>query len=209
MSKNEFIEKFKFKSDEDLLEIAIDAKSFVFEARHAAVTLLKSRNHATSIIDKVEQEGKELRKIEAYKTEKLKQQNQYLIRHIREIQIGGTGKYRLENGNELQVKRLNENSFQVRIEDNYRSVLAGVMICKIKGESSYTCFPFLYLKSVLIYGIGGIALAIILSFLGYLKNDILNFLTPLIFVIGLQILLMPFTYFITLNFFKQRLNEKK
>ncbi|MDQ8004218.1 MAG: hypothetical protein REI64_05415 [Pedobacter sp.] len=209
MNKNQFIEKFKFKSDEDLLEIAINSKSFVFEARHAAVTLLKSRNHATTIINKVEQEGKELKRIKAYKTEKLKQQKQYLIRRIREIPIRGTGKYRLENGNELQVKRLNEDSFQVRIEDNYRSVFAAVLICKIKGESSYTCFPFLYLKSILIYGIGGIALAIIFSFFGYLENDILIFFTPLIFVIGLQILLMPFTHFVILNFFKQRLNEKK
>ena len=209
MNKNEFIEKFKFKSDEDLLEIAIDSKSFVFEARYAAATLLKSRNYVTAIIDKVEQEGKELERIEAYKVEKLKQQKQYLIRRIREIPIRGTGKYRLENGNELQVRRLNEDSFQIRIEDNYRSVLAAVMICKIKDESTYTCFPFLYLKSILIFGIGGIALAIIFAFLGYLENDILIFLTPLILVIGVQILLMPFTHFVTLNFFKQRLSEKK
>lgn len=138
----------------------------------------------------------------------LKDPNQHLIRCVQQIPIKGTGKYRLENGNELQVKRINEDTFQVRIEDNYRSSLAPVIICKIKDASTYFCYPFFYLKSILIYGVGITVFTVILFSLGYIGNDKFVLLIPLITSIGLQIILMPFLYFIILNFFKQRLSGK-
>lgn len=208
MTKNPFIEKFKSKSDTELEKVAMDSKSFVFDARYAAITLLKDRNYDSVIINQIEKEYENLVKANQTKTEDLKEQDQRLISRIRQIPIKEKGKYGLKNGNELQVKRLNEDYFQVRIEDHFRSELAPVIICKIKDDSTYFCYPFLYLKSTLIFGFGGTALVVILSFLGYVGNEIFIFSLPLIASIGLQLLLMPFFYFIILNFFRKRLRKK-
>lgn len=208
MTDNPFIEKFKSKSDLELEKVAMDSKSFVFDARYAAITLLKDRNYDSTIIKQVEKEYENHIKAEHKKIEELKEQDKRLIRRIRQIPIKETGKYGLENRNELQVKRLNENYFQVRIEDNYRSELAPVMICKIIDDSNYFCYPFLYLKSILIFGVGGTALTVILSILGYVEYDTFIFSLPLIVSIGFQLLLMPIIYFIILNFFRKRLRKK-
>lgn len=207
MTENPFIAKFKSKSDTELERVAMDSKSFVFDARYAAITLLKDRNYNSNIIDQVEKEYENLVKVQQKKTEELKVTDQRLIRRIRQIPIKGTGKYGLKNGNELQVKRLNQDFFQVRIEAS-RSELAPVMICKVKDVSTYSCYPFLYLKSILIYGLGGTALTMILAFLGYVENEIFIFLLPLIVIIGFQVLLIPFFYFFILNIFRKELRKK-
>tara|TARA_Y100000114_G_scaffold154224_1_gene175806 strand:- start:600 stop:1226 length:627 start_codon:yes stop_codon:yes gene_type:complete len=208
MTDNHFIEKFKSKSDTELERIALNSESFVFTARYAAITLLKERNCDSDIIKQVEKEYQNIVKAERKNLEDLKEQDQRLIRRIRQIPIKGMGKYGLKNGNELQVKRLNQNYFQVRIEDHFRSELAPVMICRVKDDSTYSCYPFLYLKSILIFGFGVTALTMILAFLGYMENEIFIFSLPLIVTIGLQVLLMPFIYFIILNFFRKRLRKK-
>lgn len=208
MIENQFIEKFKYKSVTELESIAMDSGSFVFEARYAAITLLKSRNYESEIINELEKEAENLEKAKSLKTENINNRNGQLITRIRQIPIQETGKYKLENGNELQVKRWNENTFQVRIEDNFRSSLAPVIICKIKDESTYFCFPFFYLQSVLTYGVGITVLTAILFLLGYLGNDQILLVFPLIASLGLQLVLMPFFYFIILKFFKQKLSEK-
>lgn len=208
MTDNHFIEKFKSKSDTELEMIAVNSKSFVFDARYAAITLLKDRNYDSDIINQVEKEYKNLVKAQESKTKDLKSQDQRLIRGIRQIPIKKTGKYGLKNGNELQVKRLNEDYFQVRIEDHFISEFAPVIICKINDDSTYFCYPFLYLKSTLKFGFGGTALIIILSFLGYVENEIFIFSLPLVMSIGLQLLLMPFIYFVIRYFFKKRLRKE-
>ncbi|MCR9154807.1 MAG: hypothetical protein NXI09_11905 [Bacteroidetes bacterium] len=208
MTDNHFIEKFKSKSDTELEMIAVNSKSFVFDARYAAITLLKDRNYDSDIINQVEKEYKNLVKAQESKTKDLKSQDQRLIRGIRQIPIKKTGKYGLKSGNELQVKRLNEDYFQVRIEDHFISEFAPVIICKINDDSTYFCYPFLYLKSTLKFGFGGTALIIILSFLGYVENEIFIFSLPLVMSIGLQLLLMPFIYFVIRYFFKKRLRKE-
>ncbi|GMQ26572.1 hypothetical protein Aoki45_32550 [Algoriphagus sp. oki45] len=207
MTDNHFIEKFKSKSDRELERVAMDSKSFVFDARYAAITLLKDRNYDSDIINQVEKEYENLVKAQQKTTEDLKEQDQRLIRRIRQIPIKKTGKYGLKNGNELQVRRLNQDYFQIRIEA-FRSELAPVMICRVKDDSTYSCYPFLYLKSILIFGFGGTALTVILAYLGYVENEIFIFSLPLFVTIGFQLLLMPFIYFIILNFFRKRLRKK-
>lgn len=208
MTDNQFIKKFKSKSDVELERIAMNSKSFVLDARYAAITLLKKRNYDSTKIIQVEKEYESLIKTERKNTEDIKVQEERLIKRILQIPIKETVKYGLENGNELQVKRFNKGAFQVRIEDNYRSGLAPVMICKIKDDSTYLTFPFLYLKAILIYGIGGTALIIILAVLGYIENYKFIFSLPLVVTIGLQLILMPFIYFIILSFFRKRLRKK-
>ena len=206
MTENQFIDRLKSKSNTELERIASNSESFVFDARYAAITILKARNHDSTIIHHVEKEYEDLVKAQREKKEDLKVQDQRLIIRIRQIPIKGKGRYRINNGNELEIKRFNENHFQVRIEA-YRSELLPVMICRIKDDSTYFCYPFLYLKSILIFGFGGTALTIILSFLGYVENEILIFSFPIILIIGFQVFMMPFTYFITLDFFKKRLGK--
>lgn len=208
MADNQFIEKFKSKSGTELERIASNSNSFVFEARYAAITLLKDRNYNSTIIKQVEKEYENIAKAERKNKEELKEQDQRLIRRIRQIPVNGKRKYGLKNGNEIQIRRLNKYSFQVRIEDHFRSELAPVIICKIKDDSTYFCYPFLYLKSILMFGLGGIALMAILAFLGYVKNEPLILLLPLILTIGFQIILMPFFYFIILHFFRKQLRKK-
>lgn len=208
MTQNQFIDKFKSKSDSELERIALDSKSFVFDARYAAITLLKGRNYHSNIISQVEKEYDNLVKAQLKNKQDLKEQDQGLIRRIRHIPIKGTGKYGLENGNELQVRRLNEDYFQARIEDSYRSALAPVIICRVKDDSSYFCYPFLYIKSILIFGFGGTSLTFVLYLLGYVKNETFIFSLPLIVTVGLQLLLMPLSYFAIMHFFKKRLRKK-
>lgn len=208
MNKNQFLEKFKTKSDSELERIAMNSTSFVFDARFAAITVLKSRKNTSPIIETVEEEYKKLETAKKIQAENQKIQDRRLIRRIQHISIKGTGKYALKNGNELQVKRLNENNFQIRIEDNFRSSLGPVMICKIKDESTYFCYPFLYLKPILIYGVGGTALMIILILFDYLENEPLILFIPLIVTIGLQLVLMPAIHLVILHFFKDTLGKK-
>ncbi|MDG1278198.1 MAG: hypothetical protein P8O16_13025 [Algoriphagus sp.] len=87
MIKNPFIEKFKSKSDTELEKVAMDSKSYVFDARYAAITLLKDRNYDSDIINQVEKEYENLVKAQQTKTEDLKEQDQRLIRRIRQIPI--------------------------------------------------------------------------------------------------------------------------
>ena len=53
------------------------------------------------------------------------------IKHLKNIPIKGKEITPLKNGNKLEIKRLSKNNFEVRIEDNFRSALAPVIICKI------------------------------------------------------------------------------
>ncbi|MFN0293025.1 hypothetical protein [Pedobacter helvus] len=208
MAKNQFIAKFESKSDAELESIAMNSRSFVFEARYAAITLLKNRNYKATIIEQVELEAEKRSKAKNEQIASLNKQDHQLITRIRQIPIKGTWKYRLENGNELQVKRWNENTFQVRIEDNYRSSLAPVIICNVKADSTYFCYPFFYIKSILTYGVGLTVLTTVLFFLGYFGSDKFVLLFPILGSVGLQLILMPFIYFITLNFFKKRLGNR-
>lgn len=209
MAQNRFIEKFRTKSASELEGIAMNSKLFVLEARHAAVILLKDRNSHATIIEQVEREGESLEKAKHKIIVDKKKQDQNLIKRIRHIPINGTRTYGLENGNELQVKRLSEDRFQVRIESTYNIELAPVMICKIKDESTYFCYPFLYVKSILIYGFGGTVLTIILCLLGYLQAEIFVFLLPLIGIIGIQVVIMPLFFIFIRRFFRERLGRKK
>lgn len=135
------------------------------------------------------------------------QQTKNLIEQIRKVSTKETEEFKLKNGNRLQVKRLNDDSFRVRIEDNYKSSLSPVMICKIKDDSTYYSYPFLYMKPILIYGFGGTSLAIILSLFNLVKKDIFLLLLPLIVIIGIQLLLMPIIHPIIRKVFMERLGE--
>jgi hypothetical protein len=207
MPKNRFLEKFESKSDKELEHIANNSKTFVFDARYAAILILKKRGFNSLTIEKIEKEYDNRIKEETSKKENNIETKKQIINHLKNIPIKGNQKSLLKNGNTLQIKRLNEQNFEVRIEDNFRSALAPVIICKIISSSNYLFYPFFYVKSILIYGIGVTLLFLILSLVGIIKDDVLLILSPLIFIISFQIILTPFIYFITVYFFKNQIKQ--
>lgn len=208
MQKNRFIEKFESKSDKELEHIAFNSKIFVFDARYAAILILKKRGNNSQAIKKIEKEYENRIQEETRKKENNIETKKQIIKHLKNIPIKEKKITPLKNGNKLEIKRLSNNNFEVRIEDNFRSALAPVIICKIITNSNYILFPFFYVKSILIYGIGGTFLFLILSSVGILKDDALLILLPIITVILFQIILTPFIYFITVYFFKNQIKQQ-
>lgn len=207
MPKNRFLEKLESKSDKELEHIANNSKTFVFDARYAAILILKKRGFNSLTIENIEKEYDNRIQEETSKKENNIETKKQIINHLKNIPIKGNQKSLLKNGNILQIKRLSEQNFEVRIEDNFRSVLAPVIICKIITSSNYLLYPFFYVKSILIYGIGVTILFLILSLVGIIKNDVFLILSPLIFIISFQIILTPFIYFITVYFFKNHIKQ--
>ena len=207
MPKNRFLEKLESKSDKELEHIANNSKTFEFDARYAAILILKKRGFNSLTIENIEKEYDNRIQEETSKKENNIETKKQIINHLKNIPIKGNQKSLLKNGNILQIKRLSEQNFEVRIEDNFRSVLAPVIICKIITSSNYLLYPFFYVKSILIYGIGVTILFLILSLVGIIKDDVFLILSPLIFIISFQIILTPFIYFITVYFFKNHIKQ--
>lgn len=203
MSKNQFLEKFQTKTDSELERIAQDSKAYVFDARQAASIILKNRKSDSPVIADFDREVEVLS--ENKKKGKLDsaQITNNIIQNLKQIPIKLTAKYRLKNGNELQVRRINESKFEVRIESP-KSALVPVTICKIIDHSTFKTYPFIYLKGFLILGVGGSIVTLILSQFKILESNMI--LMPILIVLGFQIILMPL-HFVTLKFLKQTLGE--
>lgn len=201
MSENQFLEKFQSKTDSELERIAQDSKAYVFDARQAASIILKNRKSGSPVIAAFDQE---VEAQNAYrKNEKLDstQVAQNIIRNLRQIPIKATAKYRLKNGNELQIRSINESKFEIRIESP-KSALAPVMMCKIIDDSTLKTYPSIYLKGILIFGVGGSFVALILSQFKMIESSMVFLVIPI--VLGFQLFLMPL-YFVILKSFKQTL----
>ena len=206
MPGNRFLEKFQSKTNVELERIAQDPGAYVFVARHAASIILKNRNSDSPVISAVEKEAHDQKEYQRSKSIELAIETQDIIKRLKGIPKKTTKKYRLTNGNELQVRRMNEFNFEVRIETS-RSFLAPVMICKVFDDSTFTTFPFIYMKSFLILGIGGSTIALILSLLNIIESSWQIILIPVITSIGFQLLLVPLVYFVILKFFKETLRN--
>lgn len=207
MNDNHFQKKFDSKSNLELEQIALNDKMYVFEARCAAIQILKNRNVDSESIELVENEIK-------VKTQDLIKKNQKelidtskIIFVLRKIPVGKTLIMKLENRNELQIKRINDIKFQVRIEDFYRSFFAPVLICKIIDDSNFKCYPFPYLKSILIIGV--CASLIVLSIFLFLLHEINWFIVvyPIVFSLSVQIITAPI-FFIFRSVLKEELGKK-
>ncbi|WP_258099833.1 hypothetical protein [Marinoscillum pacificum] len=135
-------------------------------------------------------------------TKQDKTQSQKIIKSLSKIKKGSTQKYPLSNGNRLEIYRINEFYFQVRIEA-LRSKLAPVLICKIIDRTKFKTFPFIYLKGFLVLGIGGSVIALIFYLVDLIKSSAI--LIPMIISLGFQVLLLPL-YFVILKFFKKTLS---
>ena len=203
MSVNLFLEKYHSKPNSQLEQITRDSKTYVLDARKAASIILKNRNSNSQAINAVENEiqehNEQLKNIALRET----YESNVIIKKLREIPKNITKRYELKNGNELEIRRINEFIFEVRIEA-FRSSLAPVMICKIIDESTFKTFPFIYIKGFLIFGIGGSLVAFILSQFYMINSEIIPL--PILISLGFQLILSPL-YYVILKFFKETLGS--
>ena len=204
MHKNPFLEKFQEKSNRELEQIAENSESYVFDARKAASIILKNRNYNSPLIAAVERE------VEIQKSQQINEEiqtlqiNRNIVKKLKCIPEKTRKKYILKNGNELVIWRISESFFEVKIVAS-RSFLAPVMMCKILDDSKYKTFPFIYLKSFLVIGVGGAIVALILSQLKMIGADTIPI--PILTSLSIQMLMMPLIYWTILNSFKELLKK--
>lgn len=207
INDNRFIKKFESRSDAELESIALGSKTYTLEARIAAMELLKGRNVSSECIDILEEEVKK-KALRNRKNATIDFNSRELIRKLRILPMRKTANYGLKNGNILKVKKLRDDLFQVRIEDHYRSFLGPVLICRILNDTEFRTYPFLYLKSLLVFGFGGSLVILFLSSPRLIELDLFLIFYPVVFALAMQLLVMPFAYFVTLKFFKETLGTK-
>ena len=208
MTVDYFLQKFKSKSDLELYEITHNNIKYIIEARIAALKILKNRKlncqQSQNIIDKLQ----ELEKILNFQIQTNQNISDETNKKLRKIEINKSLKIKLENKNELQIERLSNKIFQIRIE-HYKSALAPVVICFLNDNGEKDFFPFFYLKSILF----SVILAFILVLYSYfteekISDDILDFIIWLLIAAPIfQIFLTPFSYPIILKTFNEEIKN--
>lgn len=203
-----FQQKFESKSNTELEEIAHNNVKYVLEARIAAITIMKTRNFFSVDIENVEKElenHKNLIKIEKiYK----QNENENVLEVLNSI-TKTSKKYKLKNGNELQIRRFSKYKFQIKIE-YFRSYLAPVVICSINNSQEIKFYPFINLETFIAISI------FIFAFLGYYyyqyeyfpKDTLFTTTYIFIFFLLIQIILLPFSYRTIIKTFKEEIKNR-
>ena len=208
MSVDFFIKKFKDKNYRELNEIVNNCNKYVIEARIAALRLMKNSSYESINSINIEDEFHLLENdLNIQLNNKLRIERE-IAQKLWNIKVNKTLKIKLPTKNELQIKRLSKNFFQIRIE-HYKSWFSPVAICFLneKGEKDY--LPFFYLNSILFSVI--ISLSIILYFYFTQKivpEEIFDF--SLWLIVGtavLQIIMAPFNFPWIVNTFKEEIEK--
>ena len=203
-----FEQKFESKSNAELEEIVRNNIKYVLVARIAAITIMKNRNLDSIYISVVEKElHNEEDKIQQKSINK-ELENENIIQVLNNISRK-TKRYELKNGNELQIKRLTKNKFQIRI-DHSKSYMSPVVICSINEVKEIKYYPFIYIKSIVI------SLIISFTILGYFYYEYKSIPDYLIFALScgivfnlvIQILLSPFMFNLILQTFKDEIKNR-
>jgi len=209
MNVDFFKEKFQSKTNSELEEIVKNNIKYVIECRIAALSLMKDRGYQSKIIKDIDLELEALEKKEKLAIEEKKLQDEKIAKELKKIKINTTKKIQLENGNELQIKRLSDKIFQIRIE-YYQSYLSPVVICVINQKGYNKYYPFFYLQTVLITSVISLCLFIYI----YVQNE--GFIDdkynsiPLVVIIinlGMQLIMTPSMYPLILNTFKEEFEK--
>lgn len=203
-----FQQKFESKSNTELEEIAHNNVKYVLEARIAAITIMKTRKFFSVDIENVEKDlenHKNLIKIEKiYK----QNENENVLEVLNSI-TKTSKKYKLKNGNELQIRRFSKYKFQIKIE-YFRSYLAPVVICSINNSQEIKFYPFINLETFITISI------FIFAFLGYYyyqyeyfpKDTLFTTTYIFIFFLLIQIILLPFSYRTIIKTFKEEIKNR-
>jgi len=197
MAENPFIDKFKSKSDHDLIKVAEDSKSYVLQARLAALQLLKERDYDSIRLEKADKDLQDLVGIEKEQDDSVQEQDRRIIRNLKQIEIGQSITKQLASGYEVEITRINEDSFKMVKDYLFQGKIGPLIMCKIKDDQTYLCYPSLYLRPMWTIGLGGTALIALAVFFGNMYYERFVFLIPLIAAILPQLVLMPFQYYIS------------
>ncbi|MGB1031493.1 MAG: hypothetical protein ACPGWM_02705 [Flavobacteriales bacterium] len=185
----------------------MDSETFVFDARMAAITILKNRNCDSQAISLMEEEEKQKKSLFKLSQSKSEYNQAKLIRNIERIGVGEKKAILLKNGNELRIKRISSFKFRIQIEDFWNYGCTPIMICRIKDKSNYKAYPFYDLNKILGIGmIGGVVL-LVLGLMEIVDLDKWLILWPVSMVIAIQTLMMPLMYFIILRTFKEQFGQ--
>lgn len=208
MDSENFKVKYLSKSDSELNKIAASKDGYVLEARFAAIQILSERGisseYEKSIFTEIEKLNQNTQETEVNK-EKLTKK---IAKNLNTLPVGKKRVWHLQNGNELQIRRLNDSRYQIRIEDHYRSIMAPVMICICKEDSDLKTYPFFHLMPILI-GLFTAALFVVLQTTGYIdfKFMILAIILAISIPIVLQLIMAPVLYPILKDKFESTLGR--
>lgn len=203
-----FQQKFESKSNAELEEIVRNNIKYVLVARIAAITIMKNRNLDSIYINIVENELQNKENQIQQKSINKQLENENIFQVLNTISRK-TKKYQLKNGNELQIKKLTKNKFQIRI-DHSQSYMSPVVICSINEAQEIKYYPFIYIKSIVT------TIIISFIFLGYFYYEdksisdglIFAFSGCIVFNLIFQILLFPLMFNLILQTFKDEIKNR-
>ena len=204
-----FRQKFESKSNIELEEIVKNNIKFILEARIAAITILKERNYESAYLKMLEDDLQTEKSRIQLESKNLQNENKNIIRILETISIKDSKKYKLNNWQELCIKRLNKKKYEIRI-DHSKSFFSPIIICDIKNGNQIKYFPFFNINSTSILFITSI-LVLGYSYFTYesISAKILFILSLILsFFITIQILLFPIMYRLILNTFKKEIKNK-
>lgn len=203
---NIFYHKFKSLNDDELIIVAKSNIKYTLDARNAAITILKERNVKSQHIQDVENELSNFRDYQLNLINSKKIEDKKIVQFLVTNLPKGTIEMPLNNENGLQVKKISDRYYQIRIE-HYGSVNTPVVILKVDDHKNITYFPFFYSFPFHLFLILSI---ISIGYFYYVDNKIpvywlkcLGFL--LLFTIAIQLLLMPFKYKSIVKKFKNKI----
>lgn len=210
MNVDSFKEKFQSKTNNELEEIVKNNVKYVIESRIAALSLMKDRGYQSKLIKNVDLELEALEKIKKLEIENKKLKDEKITKELKNVKINTTKKIQLENGNQLEIERLSDKIFQIRIE-HYKSSLSPVVICVINQKGYNKYYPFFYLDTVLSTSIMSLCLFIYL----YVQNEsfiddkvIFICLTMILVPLGIQLIMAPSMYPFILSTFKEEFEKR-
>lgn len=139
---NLFYQKFHSLDDDELKMIARSNLKYILEARFAAVMILKERNVSSQYITDIEMEASKFEEDARHKFRIQKIEEKKILTFLQGLTKKRKFEFTLNNGNELQITKISDKYFQIRIE-HFRSIFAPVVILKV-GENNIKYWPFFY-----------------------------------------------------------------
>ena len=201
-------QNFQFFDDDKLNEIAKNNIKYTLESRLSAVKILKERNVNSKYISEVEQEFSDVQKINENKARSQKIEDKKILNFLKITNGNRMYEFKLERGNYLQITKITNKYFQIRIE-GFRTIFSPVVIAKI-DQNNIIYFPFFYCLPLFFTVIVTILL-VVYSYYddGYVSDSIIKILLILwIFNLIIQIIMMPFKKKLIIDIFKNKVLNK-
>jgi hypothetical protein len=209
METNKFSHSFSSKTNEELISIAENAKSFRLEARYSAVLVLKSREFQSSKLEIIALEIEKLIQQEQKLKADIQITREIIEKKLKLISIKKTQTFTLKHHAQLKIYRVNNRIFQIRMANTNKSEMMPVIIGILKKNGDIKFYPFFQIKTLTfiifcsLFILGFLKLFNVLDF----EFNKFYFLIVIACFVFLQIISMPFTYHFILNNLEEKLGE--